>query len=296
MKKAKAYDRGGQWTGYLLCAAGACVYALGLNLFVSPMGFYANGVMGLSQIAQAVLTDRLHISLGGVSISAALYLLLNLFLFILAVRSIGKRFLIKTGLGVVLISVLIDLIPIPKAPIINEQLTCAVIGGIACGTGTGLCLRAGGSTGGTDILGMYFAKKSHEFSVGKLNLLINAVIYVICILLFDVSVAIYCIIYAVFSSMMVDRVHTQSINVEALIFTKTDGEEIRKRIISELNRSATLWRATGGYTGTDTEVIYAVLSKYEAAILRRIVKDVDDKAFVTFREGCHIAGNFKKHL
>ncbi len=285
-----------QWVKYGLCGVGALIYAAGMNLFVSPMGFYASGLMGISQIIQAIAADRFHIVSESINLSAVLYFLLNLPLFILAMRSIGRRFLLKTGLNVVLTALFINLIPIPEIPVINERLTCAVIGGICCGAGIGLTLRAGGSTGGTDILGIYFARKSHDFSVGRLNLLINGVIYVVCILLFDVSVAVHCIIYAVFSSMIVDRVHTQSINMEALIFTRTGGEEICRRIITELNRSATLWKGVGGYTEKDTEIIYSVLSKYEAAILRRMVREVDGSAFVVLREGCHISGNFQKHL
>ena len=296
MKNVEEYMQENRWMRYFMCVVGALIYSFGMNTFVSSMGFYASGIMGISQITQSVLVDKLQIDPGNINISAVLYFLLNLPLFILAMKSIGKRFLIKTGINVICVTLFLSIIPVPKTPIIEDRLTCTLIGGIICGAGGGLTLQAGGSGGGLDILGVYLAKKSKGFSVGKLSMLINAVIYGVCIFLFDVSVAVYCIIYVVFSAMIVDKVHTQSITVQAMIFTKTDGKQICDRIIRELNRSATIWDGVGGYTEKDVTIIYSVLSKYEATILRRLVREEDEHAFVVFNEGCRISGNFQKHL
>lgn len=296
MDNVEVFVQKQQWTKYLLCVVGALIYSLGMNMFISPMGLYAGGVMGISQIIRTLLEEWGHLKFGSFNITGVIYFVLNVPLFLLAMRSIGKRFLIKTGINVICVTFFTSIIPIPRIPILEERLTCAIIGGIICGTGTGLCLQSGGSSGGMDILGVYMAKKSNGFSVGRLSMLINAVIYGICILIFDVSVAIYCIIYAVFSAMIVDKVHTQTINVETMVFTKTDGTAICDIIIKEFNRSATFWHGVGGYTEKDTVIVYAVLSKYEATILRRLVKDVDPHAFIVLNEGCHITGNFKQHL
>lgn len=296
MEQMEQYIQKKQWTQYGLCVIGALIYAIGMNTFVASMGLYAGGVMGISQIIHSVLVQKLHVNLRGFNLGAVLYTLLNVPLFIMAMRSIGKRFLIKTGINVVFVSIFLSLIPVPKVAIIEEHLTCALIGGIICGVGSGITLQAGGSGGGLDILGVYLAKKGKSISVGKLSMLINGVIYGICIILFDVSVAIYCIIYAVFQSIVVDKTHTQSINVQVMIFTRNSGDAIRKMIIQEFNRSATIWDGVGGYTEKETVIVYSILSKYEAAILRRMVREVDPHAFLVLNEGCQISGNFQKHL
>ncbi len=296
MEQMEAYMQKKQWPRYLLCVAGAFIYSFGMNAFVASMGLYAGGVMGISQITQSVVTEKLHMDLGGFNLSAVLYFFLNVPLFIMAMRSIGKQFLIKTGINVICVSFFLGIIPVPEVAIIEEQLTCALIGGIICGAGAGITLRAGGSGGGLEILGVYLAKKGKSVSIGKLSILINGVIYGICILLFDVSVAIYCIIFAVFSAIVVDQAHTQSINVQVMIFTRSGGDAIREMIIKEFSRSATLWTGVGGYTEKDTVIVYSVLSKYEAAILRRLVREIDPHAFVVLNEGCQIFGNFPKHL
>ncbi len=296
MKSVEVYLERKQWTKYMLCVIGALIYSFGMNTFVVPVRLYASGVMGVSQIIETLLVEKAHINLGGFNLTGTIYFLMNLPLFFLAVRQIGKQFLLKTGINVVCVTFFMSVLPVPRIPIMEERLTCAIIGGIICGVGSGIALQAGGSGGGLDILGIYLAKKNKEFSVGRLSLIINGVIYGICILLFDVSVAIYCIIYATFAAMIVDKVHTQSINVEVMIFTRTDGEAICNIIIQEFNRSATFWKGVGGYTEKDTVIVYSVLSKYEATILRRMVKEKDPHAFIVLQEGCHIAGNFQKHL
>ncbi|QNM05989.1 YitT family protein [Qiania dongpingensis] len=296
MKSVEVYLERKQWTKYMLCVIGALIYSFGMNAFVVPVQLYASGVMGVSQIIETLLVEKAHINLGGFNLTGTIYFLMNLPLFFLAVRQIGKQFLLKTGINVVCVTFFMSVLPVPRIPIMEERLTCAIIGGIICGVGSGIALQAGGSGGGLDILGIYLAKKNKEFSVGRLSLIINGVIYGICILLFDVSVAIYCIIYSTFAAMIVDKVHTQSINVEVMIFTRTDGEAICNIIIQEFNRSATFWKGVGGYTEKDTVIVYSVLSKYEATILRRMVKEKDPHAFIVLQEGCHIAGNFQKHL
>lgn len=294
MESMEVYMQQRQWTKYLMSFIGAAICSAGMNLFITPAHLYSNGVMGVSQILNTVIVDKLHAPVSNVT--SLFYLLLNLPLFILAFKSIGRQFLLKTGLHVLATSFFVGVIPIPAVPILEERLANAIIGGIFCGAGAGITLQAGGSTGGLDILGVYMVKKSENFSVGKLSMMINGAIYAVCIVLFDVSVAIYSIIYAVFNSMIADRGFTQSINVEAMIFTKTDGQAISDRIIEEFHRSATIWKGVGGYTDEGTVIIYAVLSKYEAALMRRLIKEIDPHAFIVLNEGCRIDGNFQRHL
>ena len=281
---------------YFLCIAGALVYSFGMNIFIVPMGLYSGGIMGISQILETLIKSVIPGGMGNFSITGVLYLVLNVPFFILAFRSIGRRFLIKTGINVVCITAFMSIIPVLQVPVVDDVLTGAIIGGIICGVGAGITLQSGGSGAGLEILGVYLAKRGSGLSVGRLSIIINAGIYGICLLMFDVRVTIYSIIFAVFSSVIVDRVHTQSINVETMIFTKTDGTAIRDIMVNEFGRSATLWTGTGGYTQENTVIVYAVLSKYEARILRRMIREKDPHAFMVLNVGCHITGNFPKHL
>ncbi|MEG0273767.1 MAG: YitT family protein, partial [Longicatena sp.] len=168
-----------------------------------------------------------------------------------------------------------------------------LIGGLIGGFGIGLALKSGGSGGGLDILGVYFAKKSN-FSVGKLSIVVNALIYVCCALLFTISTAIYSIIYTACMYMMVDKIHYQNINMTAMIFTKND--KVQESILKETRRGVTYWKGAGAYTKTDTFVLMTVINKYEVSQLKKIILSIDPNALIIFNEGMSISGNFEKRL
>ena len=124
----------------------------------------------------------------------------------------------------------------------------------------------------------------------------NITIYVICASLFSVQVAIYSIIYAVFSSLIVDRLHQQNIAVMAFVFTKRKDDALRTYVTETLHRGVTYWPATGAYHNTETDVMCVCLSKYELEELRHAMHDIDPDAFLVVHEGVRIHGNYKTRL
>ena len=172
----------------------------------------------------------------------------------------------------------------------------SIIGGIFGGTGIGIALQSGGSSGGLDIVGMIFTKRFKGFSVGKVSLSVNAIIYIICAVLFGLPTAVYSIIYSAVNMLMVDRTHAQNINTEVVIFTKKKPLEIIDYIVNEYHRDATWWEAKGGYTEENTYMVIVVLSKYECAHLKRELKEVDEHAFVVVKDGMSVVGKYEKHL
>jgi len=141
----------------------------------------------------------------------------------LAYRGVNLIFFLKTSICVAILTFAITLIPIPTTPILSDTLTSCIVGGLITGAGIGLCLRHGGSGGGLDIIGIYFSSRYRNFSVGKIAIFVNAVIYALCAILFSVETAIYSIIYVAVSSLMMDKFHYQNIMVQVTIFTKKEG-------------------------------------------------------------------------
>lgn len=281
----------------LTAFAGVLIYALGLNLFLVPAGLYSGGVMGFCQVLRTLLVNYMHLPLGGFDIAGIIYYLFNIPLFIMAFRSIGRYFFVKTLICVSAVTLCMSLIPIPAAPILTgDVLGCSLIGGLITGFGTGLVLKMGSSQGGLDIVGLYMIKKKGNASIGKISLSVNVVLYGICLFLFDVPTAIYSIIYAAVSSFVVDKIHSQNINMEVLIITKTGEKEMEEDIFKELGRGVTQWNAQGAYTKEDTRILLVVLSKYEIPHLKRIVHRHNQEAFVIVQEGASIDGNYMKKL
>ena len=279
----------------LLVVAGNIIFAIGVNVIISPMNLYSSGFTGISMLLRMFLVDVLKVpQIPGVNYLGIIYFIINIPLFALGYKYLGREFCITTIVSIGIASLSMALVPVIKEPIFDDYLTACLVGGIVSGTGAGIVLRGGTSGGGQDIIGMVLSKTHPNFSVGKISIAINAVIYGICFFLFDIQTVVYSMIYAVINAIALDHQHTQNINVEVVIFTKKEG--ITERVISEIRRGMTYWKGAGGYTDEDTYILTTMVSKYELPHLLRVVKEVDPNAFVTVNEGTRIYGNFEKRF
>lgn len=278
---------------YLMIIAGALLYTAGLNFFVTPMRLYSGGVMGISQLLRTLFVDKLGLSIGSFDLSGIIYYVFNIPLFIMAYKKLSKPFFFKTLLSVSVIMIAMALVPIPE-PLVENKLTGCIIGGMAVGTGIGMMLRSGGSGGGFDIVGTYVAKHYQNMSVGKVALIVNVVIYVVCAILFDVETAIYSVILSAVNTITLDRVHYQNIMMQTLIITKT--EDLAEHIMEKTHRGVTEWTGDGAYTNEGVHILITVVSKYEMIMVKRVVHEYDSHAFVTYTQLSSLDGNFQKRL
>ena len=280
----------------LTAVFGTAIFAAGVNLFTVPIGLYSGGFVGISQIIRTVLVEYLHLNAGDFDIAGVVFWIINLPVLFMGYRVMGRVFMVKTILCVTTLTLFMSLIPIPKAPLIEEPLASCFIGGIVAGYGVGLVLKEGSSGGGLDIVGLYFAKKNKNSGVGRMSLIVNVGIYAVCAVMFNAEIVVYSVIYTVFYSMVIDKVHLQNINVQAVVITKKAADQIAGEVMKELGRGVTVWDARGAYTGEEEQILYVLLSKYEVGQLRRIVYGHNPEAFVIVEEGPDITGNFLKKL
>ncbi|MEG1028160.1 MAG: YitT family protein [Oscillospiraceae bacterium] len=215
-------------------------------------------------------------------------------MFILAYTKISKSFLFKTFYVIILQTVLLTIIPVLKQPILDDKIALCLISACVCGFGVGTILRASGSSGGTDILGMFFVSKFPNFSVGKLSIIINSCVYAICMVLFDYKVAIYSVILMLIQATVVDHVHIQNVNSLAFVITK--DKNMPQVILEKLHRGVTTWNGEGCYTHSDVLVFLTVISKHQIHTLKQIIKDNDPHGFMVTIDHTNIMGNFKKRL
>ena len=278
----------------LFCIFGAFLYAAGINLFVVPAGLYTGGVMGLCQVIRTILTSVVGLDFGSFDVAGLIYYLLNVPIFIIAFTRIGRKFFAKTLVTVTAMSAFMSFIPAVK--LVDDVMAACVVGGIVSGAGVGIVLRMSSSGGGMDVIGMLLTKWKKDFSVGKVNLLVNLVLYGSCLFLFDVPVVIYSVIYAAVYSVAMDKMHTQNINVEVTVITKADTVELEREVFGELGRGITKWVAQGAYTGEESHILYIMLSKYEVNRLTSMIHESDPQAFIVVNEGVNVDGNFLKKL
>ncbi len=274
---------------------GNLLFAFGINVIISPLNLYSSGFTGISMLLRMLFVDVLHIPvIPGIDYLGIIYYIINIPLFVLAYKSLGKQFTVTSMISIAIAAVAMAFIPVPAKPLFEDYLTGCLVGGIVTGTGAGIVLKGGTSGGGQDIIGVAMSKTHPNFSVGKISIAINAVIYGICFFLFDIQIVVYSMIFAVANALALDYQHTQNINVQVMIFTKKEG--ITRKVINELKRGLTYWKGAGGYTDENTYVLVTMCSKYELHNLIEIVKSIDPQAFVMVNEGTKIYGNFEKRF
>ncbi len=281
--------------GFIKTIIGLLLFAFTLNIIIIPMNLYNGGILGLAQLIRSSILNIFNLTLP-FDIAGIINLIFNVPLFIIAFKFISKTFFARTIICLIIQTIFLTVIPVLNTPIINDLLTTALIGGILVGLATGLTLSGGGNTGGTDIIGIALTIKNRKFSVGKIGLLVNVIIYIICGVLYGLPIMIYSIIYAVFNALIVEKTHEQNICSTAIIFTKKKPLAITDYVTNELDRSSTYWEATGAYKKDKTYIIYIVLSKYELQKLERHLPDIDKNAFLVKSNGYGIDGNFNMRI
>ncbi len=273
--------------------AGALLYVLSYKLFIIPLGLYIGGYPGIAQIISDLITDALHIELS-FDLTGIILWIANIPMFLLARKIVNRQFLIKIIATVLVMSTAVSLLPASASLFIQDTLTASVVGGALSGLGVGIMLRNGSCGGGIDILGLYYAKKYPAFSVGKIAILINIVVYSYSAWRENLTVAVYSMIFAIVAALVTDKLHYQNIETCAVIISKVAG--IERPIIEKMGRGVTLWKGYGGFHMEDSFIYLTMISKYEIHYLEYLVKTLDPVAFIILDENHHTIGNFEKRF
>lgn len=284
------------WARIATAVIGELIAAGALNLFIVPLNFYTGGVMGACQLIRTLLQHAFALTFDAYDPAGILYFFVNFPLLLMVYKDLGKSMAAKAVICTVSYSLFCTIIPIPAAPIVSDYLTACLLGGILTGIGSGIALTCGGTAGGLEAAGLCLSKRGSHFSVGRVSLAFNAVLYFICLLLFSPEVAIYSIIYVFFGSIVMDRIHQQNINIQMLIFTKADIESASRYIMDELGRGVTCWPGIGAYTGEGLNVMCVCLSRFEIEEVVQSIRSLDEHAFMTVQEDVRVYGNFLRKL
>lgn len=270
---------------------GSAIYSLGITNFIIPAGLYTGGFTGIAQLIADFFT---YVSNGRFSLPvSALWLLINLPVFWLGYKRVGRRFTFLSILSVVVGSLALEFVPpldlgITEANI--DPLLFAILGGVVTGTGVGITLRVGSSTGGMDIISQYLSIQKDR-SVGQYSLLLNAVLVFLAGLMNNWLTALYTIINLFISTLIIDKIHTRHHKFTLFIVTEKPDELIRA-IQAQLTRGITVLTATGAYTNTEKKILFMVISSYELFNVMAIINEVDPLSFTDVMKSQHVYGNF----
>lgn len=256
------------------CVIGAAAYPT----FLDPGKIAPGGLTGVAMILK---------NLWGWDIGIT-SLILNIPLFIVGYRAMGRMFAFRSLVATILFSLTIDLLPLK--PIEVEPILGTLYGGILLGIGLGFILRGGATTGGTDMCARLVHKYLPFLSVGMFLFLIDCVVVVAAWIFIGSSEALYALICIFVSGKAVDMVML-GLSQNKACFVITDAwEKVSRRLMDEMERGVTQLSARGAYTGVERPVVLCVLPPQEVSRLKEIVRQEDEKAFMFITEAHEALG------
>lgn len=264
-----------QW---VMIAIGALIYAIGLNAFLIANHLAEGGFVGIS----VLLLYKLHLPIG------VTFFILNIPLLIVAWRMFGHEFVGKTAVGVIAVSIFSE-VTVHFQIATHDPLLAALYAGVVTGIGLGLIFRAGGTTGGSDIIARIL-RQYRGMAMGQTLFIIDLVVIALVTVIIGKEVAMYSLVALFVSSRVVDFVIEGASSGRALTIVSEKNSEIAGEIHRQLDRGTTLLQARGGYTGTEREVIYCVVSRDEVVRVQRIIHQIDPVAFVTIHTVHEVLG------
>lgn len=261
---------------FLLMSAGLVLTAWALDAFLIPNRIAAGGVSGLATVIYYWAKDTFDVT---VPVGTQM-LVMNGVLLAVAFYFRGMRYVAKTLYGAVALSVLVDVMGrFTPALAGDDLLLAALYGGAISGLGMGLVFKAGGNTGGTDIVAQLLSRRL-PFGVGQIMLVIDAAVTVLAFVEFGPKLALYGVVAIFVATSAIDLV-LEGVSIEKAIWIISDHtERIGAAINLELGRGATALEATGVYTGEKRGTLMVVLSRNELDDLKAIVAAIDPHAMV----------------
>lgn len=264
-----------------MIALGSATFALGFDLFLEPNAVNVGGMTGLAMVIRKV------IGMGSVGLISAL---LNVPLFLLGYRYLGRKFFIGSLLGTLFSALFLELftlLPVPE----TEPLLGALYGGLFSGVGLGLVFLADASTGGTDIIVRFLKRKFPDLRLGKLMLALDVAIALLTGFVFhDINKTLYSIITLYVCSVSLDGVlYGLDYSTVAMIISD-HFEQIAQSIDRQLDRGVTYLDGRGFYSQQDKTVLLCAVRKRQVGQLKELVSTIDPNAFMILQEAHQVLG------
>jgi len=271
---------------WALLIAGTALYAFGLQYFIIPNLLMEGGVTGIAVLLNYAL--KWPVSLTS--------LLINLPLFALGWRQLGKGAMVFTFAGTVLLSVFLWVAEtLVKSGILvpfrSEQdfILVVLYAGVTLGTGLGLVFRAGGTTGGVDIVARII-HRMRGWSMGQIILSMDVVILGVSLLFIPKEKVLYTIVSVFIASKIIDYIQEGAYAAKAFTILCKEPERLARIVTKALDRGVTLMPAVGAFSGEDKTVIYCVVGRYEIGKLKSLVRQHDRRAFIVISDVHDVLG------
>ena len=269
------------WSDVLRIFFGTCVTSFAFRYLTFPNNIVSGGISGIAQIVNLLTGFPIGV----------LTILCNIPLFALAWRRLGRRFVLTTGLCMLVSSVTIDLLEPIARPLTTDPMLAAVYGGVFKGAGYGVVYTTGATSGGMDIPARILRRRYPHINFSTFTLGINAVIIVAFAVIFRrFDSCMYTLICMYISSKVISLILYGPINSRLCYIISERSDELRHAITERLGRGATMLQAHGAWSGREEQVILCVVKPPQIGRLRKMVREIDEHAFLVVSDARSVYG------
>ncbi|MGT2715562.1 YitT family protein [Streptococcus respiraculi] len=261
---------------------GAGLFSFGLNYLIIPNHLYEGGATGINLIIYYLFRIQPWI----------MNILINIPLFILGWKILGKRTLYYSIVGTVGVTAWLALfahVPL-NIPLEGDLMLVSILGGILMGAGLGIIFKAGGTTGGSDILAR-IGHKYTSFTIGQIILAIDVLVLTLTILVFhDIRNVLYTLIMVTIVSRVIDFISDGNYGSKGVMIVSEKSHELAQAIDENIERGITLIKAQGFYSRKEIDLVYSVIYKSQLQEMKELIHRIDPHAFITITDAHEVLG------
>ena len=265
-----------------MIVTGAVIAAFALEEFLAPNHILDGGVTGISMILSHFISWKLGI----------LVVILNIPFIIVGFKKLGKGFILRTVVAIVVFSVMTGVFE-EMTNATEDIILATTFGGVLLGVGVGLVLRGGACLDGTEIVAILISKKL-SISTGQIILFFNVIIYSVAAAVFGLDRGMYPLLMYFITSKVIDIVEIGWDNTKSVMIITDKGKELAQLIYTELGRTVTFMKGEGLVSSETKDILYCVVTRAEIYDLKRIINSVDGSTFTTISDVSEVVGNHMK--
>lgn len=260
---------------------GAALFGIAMNMFLSPGHVVMGGATGIATTIN-FLFPKIPI---GIMIMA-----INVPLLLLNTRYVGSGAILKTVGGIAVSSVMIDVLTFLPVTI-EDPLLCAVLGGVTMGSGAGMMLSRGFTTGGSDLAALMLKRRFKMLTTGRIILIIDAAVVLgAAFIMKRYEGILYSAVASFAYSAAVDAVMGGAERAKIAYIVSEKYEDIAAQITEQLHRGVTVLDGNGWYTKEEKKVLMCVVKRHEEYSIKTIVEKTDPTSFMVLSDATEVVG------
>ena len=249
---------------------GNTLLALAVILFIVPGHLLSGGTTGISLF----LNHYFHLPI------SLFTFIFNFIVFIIGALILGKKFALQTLISTFYYPFILGVFELSfQGFYLTDDILFTLFAGVLVGVAIAIVIKAGASTGGMDIPPLIL-NKLFKIPVSVSMYVFDTLIVLAQFGFSDVRQCLYGIVLIFIYTMVIDKILVMGAQKIEVKIISSKYEEIRKAILTNVDRGVTMLHGQTGYLLENTEVLINVISTRELVQVERLVKSIDEDAFM----------------